>query len=43
MYDGLPEKLVDKLDETCNIKNSTYKEVFSNGNGERIYEVTIGK
>ncbi|HMQ70446.1 MAG TPA: hypothetical protein PKC58_15830 [Ignavibacteria bacterium] len=42
MYYGSPEKFVNKLNEVCEVNNSTFKEVFSNGNGERIYEVTIG-
>ena len=43
MYYGSPENFIMKLNEACNVNNSTFKEVFSNENGERIYEITIGK
>ncbi|MCB0727609.1 MAG: hypothetical protein KDD00_09100, partial [Ignavibacteriae bacterium] len=43
MYYGSPENFIMKLNEACNVNNSTFKEVFSNENGERIYEIIIGK
>lgn len=42
MYFGSPENFIEKLNALCEVKNSSFKEVYSNENGERIYEVTIG-
>lgn len=42
MFFGSPEKFVEKLNEVCEVKNSAFREVFINGNGGRIFEITIG-
>jgi hypothetical protein len=33
---------IKSLNETCDVKKSTFNSVFSNGNGESLYEVTVG-
>jgi hypothetical protein len=33
---------IKSVDETCGVSNTSFTKIYTNGNGESLYEVTVG-
>jgi len=34
---------IKSVDETCGVRNTSFTKIYTNGNGESLYEVTVGE